>query len=69
MQRLLELQFDANAKFKAEVNKIDATTLRLLPIGKDIDGQAYWYQLDKEYNMRLYRESVGEESSWQLLCS
>lgn len=63
------MQFDANAKFKAEVNKHDAAKLRLLPIGRDIDGHAYWYQLDKEYNMRLYLETVGEESSWQLMCS
>ncbi|GFU34216.1 remodeling and spacing factor 1 [Nephila pilipes] len=69
LKRLLELQFDSNAKFKSEVNKLDAHSLRIPPIGRDIDGQMYWYQLDKEYNMRLYRQGVGDESAWTLLCS
>ncbi|GFS36753.1 PHD-type domain-containing protein, partial [Trichonephila inaurata madagascariensis] len=61
--------FDSNPKFKTEVNKQDAHSLRIPPIGRDIDGQMYWYQLDKEYNMRLYRQGVGDESAWTLLCS
>ncbi|GFQ64603.1 remodeling and spacing factor 1 [Trichonephila clavata] len=69
LKRLLELQFDSNPKFKTEVNKQDAHSLRIPPIGRDIDGQVYWYQLDKEYNMRLYRQGVGDESAWTLLCS
>ncbi|GFV54732.1 nucleic-acid-binding protein from transposon X-element [Trichonephila clavipes] len=69
LKRLLELQFDSNPKFKTEVNKQDAHSLRIPPIGRDIDGQMYWYQLDKEYNMRLYRQGVGDESAWTLLCS
>ncbi|CAL1277253.1 unnamed protein product [Larinioides sclopetarius] len=69
LKRLLELQFDANVKFKTEVNKNDAHSLRIAPIGRDINGQMYWYQLDKDYNMRLYRQGVGDENMWQLVCS
>ncbi|GIY73387.1 remodeling and spacing factor 1 [Caerostris extrusa] len=70
LKRLLELQFDSNVKFKTEVNKHDARSLRIPPIGRDIDGQIYWYQLDKDCNMRLYRQGVDdEESTWQLVCS
>ncbi|XP_054719211.1 histone-lysine N-methyltransferase SETD1B-like [Uloborus diversus] len=61
MKHLLELQFDSNAKFKGEVNKQDAQVLRILPIGRDLDGDSYWYQLDKDYNMRLYKEGVEED--------
>lgn len=68
-QRLLELQFDSNAKFKSEVNKHEAHALRIPPVGRDLDGQVYWYQLDREYNMRLYRQGPEEDSAWQLLCS
>ncbi|KAF8792588.1 Remodeling and spacing factor 1 like protein [Argiope bruennichi] len=69
LKRLLELQFDANVKFKTEVNKHDAHSLRITPIGRDINGQMYWYQLDKDYNMRLYRQGIGDENTWQLVCS
>ncbi|KAG8182684.1 hypothetical protein JTE90_017663 [Oedothorax gibbosus] len=69
LKRLLELQFDANAKFKSEVNKVEAHHLRIPPVGRDVDGQVYWYQLDKEYNMRLYRQGPEENGEWQLLCS
>ncbi|XP_042904607.1 microtubule-associated protein futsch [Parasteatoda tepidariorum] len=69
LKRLLELQFDSNVKFKTEVNKQDASSLRIPPIGRDIDGHVYWYQLDKDHNMRLYRQGAEDENEWQLLCS
>ncbi|CAG2101694.1 unnamed protein product [Medioppia subpectinata] len=68
LKRLLEAQFDYNSKFKLEVNAIDAQTLRILPMGRDVNGHMYWYQLDPEYNFRIYREEVEDEQSWLLVC-
>ena len=41
---LLECQFDQNDRLKSSVNKgFDAEDLRMLPIGRDLDGFIYWY--------------------------
>ena len=44
-QTLLECQFDYNVKFKEKVNEAGAEQMRFLPIGRDKEGQAYWYFL------------------------
>lgn len=41
----MECQFDFNLKFKEKVNESSAEDMRLLPIGRDKEGQAYWYLL------------------------
>lgn len=66
--RLLEAQFDFNSKFKGEVNSLEASSLRLLPIGRDIKGNQFWYQLDTDANIRIYREMSDEDKSWTLVC-
>merc|ERR1719411_1883997 len=63
---LCETQFDLNAKFKLEINKIESKTLRLSPVGKDKLGNAYWFQVDPEANLRVYREDLDEET-WELV--
>ncbi|KAG0417596.1 hypothetical protein HPB47_005499, partial [Ixodes persulcatus] len=67
LKRLLELQFDGNAKFKGEVNKVEANTLRLQPIGRDVRGHQYWLQRDSSLNLRLYREHPDDERSWAIV--
>ena len=39
----MEFQFDINAKFKEKVNEIPAADLRSQPLGRDVDGKAYWF--------------------------
>ena len=40
--------------------------LRLQPLGRDKMGQAYWYQVDDNADMVIYREDP-EEETWQLV--
>ncbi|XP_053204430.1 remodeling and spacing factor 1-like [Panonychus citri] len=67
-KNLLEAQFDYNAKFKTGINAMEAQSLRLAPIGRDIHGNQYWFQLDSEFCLRLYREEPDDEKSWILIC-
>lgn len=45
LQNLLECQFDHNVKFKEKINMISSDELRCLPIGRDVMGKAYWFQM------------------------
>lgn len=65
---LLECQFDFNNKFKSLINSQEASSLRILPIGRDIKGNMYWYQLDEMANIRVYREFIDDESTWTPVC-
>ncbi|XP_064456431.1 remodeling and spacing factor 1-like isoform X2 [Ornithodoros turicata] len=67
LKRLLEAQFDGNARLKGNVNGREASALRLGPLGKDIRGNNYWLQRDQQLNLRLYREHPDDERSWQLI--
>ncbi|XP_005111492.1 uncharacterized protein LOC101854765 isoform X3 [Aplysia californica] len=70
LKHLLECQFDFNLKFKEKVNESQAEDMRFLPIGRDKDGQAYWYLLDKDLNLLVYREEQDDEDAdtWELVC-
>ena len=46
LKNLLESQFDANLKFKQEINNKAAPELRMKPLGTDKLGNAYWYHFD-----------------------
>ncbi|CAD6228659.1 GSCOCG00006484001-RA-CDS [Cotesia congregata] len=63
-----ETQFDSNQRFKNDVNKQPASELRLEPLGRDKTGLAYWFQLDDDCNIRVYREDIDEES-WELVAT
>ena len=95
IKALCEAQFDLNARFKLNINKLEAGTLRLQPvrhilkrmiwkfflinrldvflllqlqIGKDKLGNCYWFQVDPEANVRVYREDLDDET-WELVAS
>ncbi|KAH9512758.1 hypothetical protein Btru_038123, partial [Bulinus truncatus] len=71
LKTLLECQFDYNVKFKEKVNESSAEDMRFLPIGRDREGQAYWYFLDKDMNLLVYKEEQDDDAAntWQLVCS
>ena len=66
IKNLMEAQFDVNPKFKSEVNNLKSSELRSMPLGTDKMGNNYWYQLDAETNLRIYKEDVDEET-WELV--
>lgn len=69
LQYLCECQFDENVKFKTAINDEDPEKMRLQPIGRDKDGQMYWFQLDQEDNVRVYLEEQDDldGSSWKCI--
>lgn len=68
-QYLCECQFDENVKFKTAINEEDPDKMRILPIGRDKDGQMYWFQLDQDDNVRVYVEEQDDMdgSSWKCI--
>uniref|UniRef100_A0A3P9M116 Remodeling and spacing factor 1b, tandem duplicate 1 n=1 Tax=Oryzias latipes TaxID=8090 RepID=A0A3P9M116_ORYLA len=66
---LCESQFDENVKFKTAINDEDPDKMRLQPIGRDKDGQMYWYQQDQDNNVRLYIEEQDDldGASWKCI--
>ncbi|KAL4220405.1 respiration factor rsf1 [Mactra antiquata] len=70
LKTLMESQFDCNNKFKDKVNEIPIEEMRFEPLGRDNTGMAYWYFLDKELNLRVYREHQDDvdSESWELVC-
>ncbi|XP_030760459.1 remodeling and spacing factor 1 [Sitophilus oryzae] len=66
LKELLEMQFDYNAKFKAEVNKLSSQELRSEPIGKDKLGYSYWFHSDNNCQIRVYKEDLDDEK-WTLV--
>ncbi|XP_028321677.1 remodeling and spacing factor 1 [Gouania willdenowi] len=67
LKYLCECQFDENVKFKTAINDEDPDKMRLQPIGRDKDGQMYWFQQDQENNVRMYVEEQDDldGSSWK----
>ena len=65
-QMLLEFQFDLNAKFKAEINRLASEDLRLQPIGRDRLGHNYWLQMDEFCNLTVFQEDLDEEK-WEVV--
>uniref|UniRef100_UPI003AAEDC2F remodeling and spacing factor 1 n=1 Tax=Centroberyx gerrardi TaxID=166262 RepID=UPI003AAEDC2F len=69
LKYLCECQFDENVKFKTAINEEDPDKMRLQPIGRDKDGQMYWFQLDQDNNVRVYVEEQDDldGSSWKCI--
>ncbi|KAM9333695.1 remodeling and spacing factor 1 [Pholidichthys leucotaenia] len=69
LKYLCECQFDDNIKFKTAINDEDPDKMRLQPIGRDKDGQMYWFQLDQDDNVRVYVEEQDDldGSSWKCI--
>ncbi|VDK38393.1 unnamed protein product [Gongylonema pulchrum] len=51
------------------LNSCSASDLRLLPVGYDKDGLAYWYQQDADLVIRVYSAEQDDQSggSWNLV--
>ena len=69
LKNLLEAQFDDNVKFKTKINELTPEDMRFLPIGKDKDGNQYFYLEDADCNVRIYREDPDLDYSWELVAS
>ncbi|XP_037543728.1 remodeling and spacing factor 1 [Nematolebias whitei] len=69
LKYLCECQFDDNVKFKTAINDEDPDKMRLQPIGRDKDGQMYWFQLDQDDNVRVYVEEQDDldAASWKCI--
>uniref|UniRef100_A0A3Q3AY73 Remodeling and spacing factor 1b, tandem duplicate 1 n=1 Tax=Kryptolebias marmoratus TaxID=37003 RepID=A0A3Q3AY73_KRYMA len=69
LKYLCECQFDDNVKFKTAINDEDPDKMRLQPIGRDKDGQMYWFQLDQDDNVRVYVEEQDDldGASWKCI--
>ncbi|XP_057676781.1 remodeling and spacing factor 1 [Corythoichthys intestinalis] len=69
LKYLCECQFDDNLKFKNAINEEEPEKMRLQPIGRDKDGQMYWFQLDQDNNVRLYVEEQDDldGASWKCI--
>ena len=63
LKNLIESQFDFNEKLKKDINNKTAKELRKDPLGRDRLGNAYWYQVDEEANLRVYKEDPEEAES------
>lgn len=68
LKELLETQFDRNVKFKGHINSIAAEDLRSDPIGTDIFGNIYWCIMDRQCNIRVFRDNQDDET-WRLVAS
>lgn len=53
-------------KFKNEINKQSANELRSQPLGRDKSGHAYWFHSDDNYQIRIYKEDLDDET-WKLI--
>uniref|UniRef100_A0A182JSP0 PHD-type domain-containing protein n=1 Tax=Anopheles christyi TaxID=43041 RepID=A0A182JSP0_9DIPT len=68
LKELLEGQFDLNTKFKTQINTTAAVDLRLDPLGRDRQGNCYWYFMDESANLQIY-QSDPEMETWTLVAS
>uniref|UniRef100_A0AAG5CR98 PHD-type domain-containing protein n=1 Tax=Anopheles atroparvus TaxID=41427 RepID=A0AAG5CR98_ANOAO len=66
LKALLEGQFDLNTKFKTQINTTGAGELRLDPLGRDRQGNCYWYFMDESANVQIY-QSDPEMEAWTLV--
>ena len=66
-KNLFEAQFDDNMKFRQllmEETK-DLSYLRSKPIGRDKQGNFYWFFMDSNYTFRLFAEF--DNSDWKII--
>ncbi|CAF0842573.1 unnamed protein product [Adineta ricciae] len=64
IKNLLESQFDSNQTFKAAFIEQSACELRSLPLGRDRFGAVYWFFMDNDGFVRLFREDTDDDRTW-----
>ncbi|CAF4736732.1 unnamed protein product, partial [Rotaria sp. Silwood2] len=64
IKNLLESQFDVNQILKNSlINKL-AREIKSSPLGRDRFGVSYWFFMDKNCFVRLFREDINIDRTW-----
>ncbi|CAF1502373.1 unnamed protein product [Adineta steineri] len=61
---LLESQFDLNQTFKNTISEKLSCHIKSLPLGRDRFGASYWFFMDSNCFVRLFREDVNNDRTW-----
>ncbi|CAF4247749.1 unnamed protein product, partial [Adineta steineri] len=61
---LLESQFDLNQTFKNTISEKSSCDIKSLPLGRDRFGASYWFFMDSNCFVRLFREDVNNDRTW-----
>ncbi|UJR15301.1 hypothetical protein I4U23_002254 [Adineta vaga] len=64
IKNLFESQFDLNQTLKNTLIEQSSSEIRSLPFGRDRFGAFYWFFMDKDGFIRLFRENVNDDRTW-----
>ncbi|CAF1383480.1 unnamed protein product [Rotaria sp. Silwood1] len=64
IKNLLESQFDLNQILKNSLIDKSACEIKSSPLGRDRFGVSYWFFMDKDCFVRLFREDIDIDRTW-----